>query len=83
MLDSNISKIQPKGHSIQFRIYAEDPFQDFKPSLGKISHMFTTHQELEVEVDSHAESGTVVSPFYDAMLAKIIISGSSERRGQF
>jgi urea carboxylase len=61
----------PKGHSIQVRVYAEDPARDFKPSSGLL-----TEVELpDVRVDTWIERGTEVSPFYDPLLAKIIVHG--------
>jgi urea carboxylase len=60
----------PSGHSIQVRIYAEDPAKNFQPSVGLLT---------EVKVDPAArcetwvESGTEVTPFYDPMVAKIIV----------
>jgi urea carboxylase len=60
----------PRGHSIQVRIYAEDPAKNFQPSCGLLT---------EVKVDPAArcetwvESGTEVTPYYDPMLAKIIV----------
>jgi urea carboxylase len=61
----------PSGHSIQVRVYAEDPARDFKPSSGLL-----TEVELpEVRVDTWIERGTEVSAFYDPLLAKIIVHG--------
>jgi urea carboxylase len=63
-------KSAPRGHSIQVRIYAEDPAKNFQPSCGLLT---------EVKVDPAArcetwvESGTEVTPFYDPMVAKIIV----------
>ncbi len=64
----------PKGHSIQVRLYAEDPVHNFRPSSGLLSHV-----ELPqgVRVDSWIETGTEVSPHYDPMLAKIIADGDT------
>lgn len=63
----------PRGHSIQVRLYAEDPAHNFRPSSGLLSHV-----ELPegVRVDSWIETGSEVSPHYDPMLAKIIADGT-------
>ena len=63
----------PRGHSIQVRLYAEDPAHNFRPSSGLLSHV-----ELPegVRVDSWIETGSEVSPHYDPMLAKIIADGA-------
>ncbi|MCA0990122.1 acetyl-CoA carboxylase biotin carboxylase subunit [Pseudalkalibacillus hwajinpoensis] len=67
--------IQPTGHSIELRLYAEDP-TSFMPSPGKIETLHFPKME-GVRIDSGYESGSTVSPFYDPMIAKIIVSGSS------
>jgi urea carboxylase len=66
----------PNGHSIQVRVYAEDPARDFKPSSGLL-----TEVELpDVRVDTWIERGTEVSPFYDPLLAKIIVHGEDREQ---
>ncbi|WP_273850312.1 acetyl-CoA carboxylase biotin carboxylase subunit [Guptibacillus spartinae] len=68
-------EIKPTGHSIEHRLYAEDP-TSFMPSPGKIEAL--EFPEIEgVRIDSGYESGSTVTPFYDPMIAKIIVSGSS------
>ncbi|QHA91693.1 acetyl-CoA carboxylase biotin carboxylase subunit [Bacillus sp. N1-1] len=67
--------IQPTGHSIELRLYAEDP-TSFMPSPGKIETLHFPKME-GVRIDSGYASGSTVSPFYDPMIAKIIVSGSS------
>src|SRR4051812_8448328 len=60
---------EPNGHAIQVRVYAEDPAREFKPSSGLL-----TQVELpDVRVDTWIERGTEVSPFYDPLLAKIMV----------
>jgi acetyl-CoA carboxylase biotin carboxylase subunit len=62
------------GHAIECRINAEDPAHDFQPAPGKI----TTWQVPVgdgVRVDTHVEAGYVVPPFYDSLLAKVIVLG--------
>lgn len=60
---------EPVGHSIQARIYAEDPAKNFQPCAGLL-----TRVELPqgVRVDNWVETGTEVPPFYDPLLAKVI-----------
>jgi urea carboxylase len=64
----------PKGHSIQVRLYAEDPARNFRPSSGVLSHVV---MPAGVRVDGWVESGSEVSSFYDPMLAKIITHGQT------
>ncbi len=61
----------PHMHSIECRINAEDPFNDFRPSPGKITtlHVPGGHG---VRVDSHVYAGYTISPYYDSMIGKLI-----------
>jgi acetyl-CoA carboxylase biotin carboxylase subunit len=61
----------PQGHAIECRINAEDPYNDFRPSPGRISVL---HQPggHGVRVDSHAYAGYVIPPYYDSMIGKLI-----------
>jgi len=64
------------GHAIEVRLYAEDPADDFLPSTGPV-HMFHTPEGEGIRVDSGIETGGEVSPFYDAMVAKVIAYGAT------
>jgi acetyl-CoA carboxylase biotin carboxylase subunit len=61
----------PQQHAIECRINAEDPYNDFRPSPGRISVL---HQPggHGVRVDSHVYAGYVIPPFYDSMIGKLI-----------
>lgn len=62
----------PQLHAIQCRINAEDPFNDFRPSPGKIT---TYHSPggHGVRIDTHVYSGYVIPPNYDSMISKLIV----------
>jgi urea carboxylase len=60
---------RPDGHSIEARIYAEDPNKDFQPSTGLLTNVSFPKN---VRVDGWVESGSEVSPYYDPMIAKVI-----------
>ncbi len=62
---------EPAMHAIECRINAEDPYNDFRPSPGKIT---TLHQPggHGIRIDSHVYAGYVIPPYYDSMIAKII-----------
>ena len=60
----------PHGASIQVRIYAEDPAHAFRPSTGILTHV---RLPRDVRYETWVENGTEVTPFYDPMLAKIIV----------
>ncbi len=64
--------VQPKGHAIECRINAEDPDRNFAPSPGTITHV-TTPGGPGVRVDSHVTTGSVVPPYYDSMIAKLLV----------
>jgi urea carboxylase len=66
--------LQPKGHSIQFRLYAEDPHKNFQPCAGLLSQVvFPEPNGQQLRIDHWIEAGLEVSPNYDPMLAKIIV----------
>jgi urea carboxylase len=68
-----LETLRPKhvdGHSIQLRLYAEDPGKDFQPSTGLLTEV---RWPADVRIETWVESGTEVSPFYDPMLAKLIV----------
>ncbi|CAA7616637.1 urea carboxylase [Magnetospirillum sp. UT-4] len=64
---------EPKGASIQVRLYAEDPGKGFLPCSGRLTHV---DFPAGPRVDTWIDSGTEVTPFYDPMLAKIIVTGA-------
>jgi acetyl-CoA carboxylase biotin carboxylase subunit len=66
--------IQFNGCAIECRINAEDPERDFMPCPGKITH-FNAPGGRGVRLDSHAYAGYEISPYYDSMIAKLIVHG--------
>ena len=64
---------QPRGHSIQVRIYAEDANKNFQPSCGVLTEV-AFHASARSE--TWVQDGTEITPFYDPMLAKIIVLGT-------
>ncbi len=68
-------KIEIKGHAIQARVYAEDP-KNFYPSPGKLT-VFRPPQEPTIRVDTGYAEGRDVTPFYDPMLAKVIVHAAT------
>jgi urea carboxylase len=73
-----IQPVAPKGASIQVRVYAEAPLAGFQPSSGTLAHVEWPSAE-ETRVDTWIESGSVVTPYYDPMLAKIIARGETRQ----
>jgi 3-methylcrotonyl-CoA carboxylase alpha subunit len=72
------------GHAIEARVYAENPEKGFLPSIGTLQYMDTpSHVAFElgdVRIDSGVRAGDAISPFYDPMIAKLIVRGAD--RGQ-
>jgi geranyl-CoA carboxylase alpha subunit len=66
--------IQFDGHAIEVRIYAEDPTRDFMPQTGTVV-LFEPYEHVGVRIDHGLYSGCQVTPYYDAMLAKVICWG--------
>ena len=68
-----------RGHSIECRINAEDPANNFRPSPAKITN-FHMPGGKGVRVDSHAYSGYVIPTYYDSMIGKLIVHAKNRRR---
>ena len=64
------------GHSIEARIYAEDPEREFLPATGRIVHLAFPRDSADVRVDTGVEAGAEITPFYDPMIAKLIVRGA-------
>lgn len=67
-------RVGPRGWSIEARVYAEDPAKNFQPSPGKLARVSFPPPGL-ARVETWVENGTEITPFYDPMIAKIIVTG--------
>jgi 3-methylcrotonyl-CoA carboxylase alpha subunit len=67
--------VRPRGWAIEARIYAEDPANDMLPSTGTIAQ-WSPPQGPGIRVDAGVTTGSVVSHYYDPMLAKLIVAGT-------
>jgi acetyl-CoA carboxylase biotin carboxylase subunit len=75
-LEMRVKELPPlRGHVIECRVNAEDPARNFQPSPGHIS---TYHPPggPGVRIDSHVYAGYTVPPYYDSLVAKLIVQGS-------
>ena len=63
------------GHAIEARIYAEDPDRDFLPSIGTLTHLRQPEETDFVRVDTGVRQGDAITPYYDPMIAKLIVWG--------
>ena len=68
-----VRKVKREGHSIECRINAENPEKNFAPSPGRIT-TFHIPGGLGVRVDTHAYANYVIPPYYDSMIAKLIVT---------
>jgi len=75
-LPPELADIALQGHAMEARLYAEDPDQDFRPCTGRIA-LWHPPAGAGIRVDAGIETGLEISPFYDAMVAKIIAWGAS------
>jgi len=73
-------QLEINGHALEARIYAEDPTKGFLPSTGKLLHLASPRESLHVRVDSGVEEGDIISPFYDPMIAKLIVWDATRDR---
>jgi len=71
-------EVKMKGHAIECRINAEDPARGFLPSPGKIQY-YHAPGGFGIRVDSGVAAGSVVPPYYDSLVAKLIVHGSDRR----
>jgi len=71
--------IQINGHSIECRINAEDPENNFAPSPGKINYLLLPGGGNGLRIDSAVYAGYTIPPFYDSMIAKVITKGRTRQ----
>jgi acetyl-CoA carboxylase biotin carboxylase subunit len=73
-----VKTVKAIGHSIECRINAENPEKNFAPSPGKIT-TFHVPGGLGVRVDTHAYAGYVIPPYYDSMIAKLVVTADDRK----
>jgi urea carboxylase len=67
----------PQGHAVQVRLYAEDPYHDFQPSAGLLTEVVWPQGADDLRIDHWIETGIEVSPWFDPMLAKVIVHAAT------
>ncbi len=75
-ISEHVSNSQPRHHAIECRINAEDPYNGFAPSPGMIKFFYAPGGR-GVRVDTHIYTGYEVPPYYDSMIAKLIVTGAT------
>jgi acetyl-CoA carboxylase biotin carboxylase subunit len=78
-LSKTFDDLKPTAHAIEFRINAEDPTQDFRPSPGKIEFYYPPGG-YGVRLDSHAYEGYTIPPYYDSMIGKLIVKAEDREQ---
>ncbi len=73
-LSADFDDLKPLRHAIEFRINAEDPFNNFMPCPGKIE-LYYSPGGHGVRMDSHVYGGYTIPPYYDSMIGKLIVYG--------
>ncbi|GMM84628.1 acetyl/propionyl/methylcrotonyl-CoA carboxylase subunit alpha [Pseudoalteromonas sp. MTN2-4] len=73
------AQVSLSGHSFEARIYAEDPTENFMPYSGKLTHLSFPAENQGLRVDTGVQSGAEISPFYDPMIAKLIVHGTDRK----
>jgi 3-methylcrotonyl-CoA carboxylase alpha subunit len=73
-------QLEIDGHAIEARIYAEDPDKGFLPSTGRLVHLVPPPESDSVRVDTGVEQGDEITPYYDPMIAKLIVWGADRKQ---
>ncbi len=68
-------EIRLQGHAIEARLYAEDPARGFLPSTGRLEHLRFPEEDRTVRIETGVAAGDDVTPFYDPMIAKLVVRG--------
>ena len=73
-------QLEIDGHAIEARVYAEDPDKGFLPSTGHLVHLVPPPESDSVRVDTGVEQGDEITPYYDPMIAKLIVWGADRKQ---
>ena len=80
ILPKSQKELEISGHAVEARIYAEDPSVGFLPSTGKLIAMDLGPQTSAVRIDSGVEPQDEISPYYDPMIAKLIVHAETREK---
>ncbi len=69
----------PRGHSVEVRLYAEDPAQDWRPSTGPLRRFHLPPGAEDLRIETGVRQGDAITPFYDPMIAKLVAWGLDRR----
>lgn len=72
-------KIKIDGHAFEARLHAENPYNNFSPSIGKITYFLPPTETQNVRFDSGFTQGDTITPYYDSLIAKLIVRGKDRK----
>jgi len=78
-LSPSVLETKPSGHSIQARLYAEDPMKRFAPQPGHLETLRFPEQDEDLRIETGIHEGMDVTPFYDPMIAKVVAHGEDRK----
>jgi acetyl/propionyl-CoA carboxylase alpha subunit len=73
------SDIKINGHSVEYRVYAEDPSRKFLPSIGFLKKYIEPEPHKHIRLDTGVEEGSEISMYYDPMISKLITWGKNRK----
>jgi len=78
-LSPSVLETKPRGHSIQARLYAEDPMKRFAPQPGHLEELRWPEENADLRIETGVRQDMHVTPFYDPMIAKIVVRGDDRK----
>ncbi|CAM3528344.1 acetyl/propionyl/methylcrotonyl-CoA carboxylase subunit alpha [Parendozoicomonas haliclonae] len=73
-------QLQLRGHSLEVRLYAEEPAREFLPATGTLSHLHWPAEQNWLRVETGVRAGDEVTPWYDPMIAKLVVHGDDREQ---
>jgi 3-methylcrotonyl-CoA carboxylase alpha subunit len=78
-LPAKQSELAISGHAIEARLYAEDPERGFLPATGRLAHLRFPQTSPQLRIDTGVDPGAEITPWYDPMIAKLIVHGADRK----
>lgn len=78
-LSPEVLSVKRSGHSIEARVYAEDPAKKFAPQPGRLEKLVWPEATADLRIETGVEQGSEVTPFYDPMIAKVVAHGATRK----
>lgn len=78
-LSPEVLSVKRSGHSIEARVYAEDPAKKFAPQPGRLEKLVWPEATDDLRIETGVEQGSEVTPFYDPMIAKVVAHGATRK----